>query len=303
MKKFITIFLIFLFPVISIYTAEIGIDTDSSKFDTTEIKPLLSDDDQDDIKALSHFGTSMFIKKLSVSSDRLLNSLEKDPYSSRTLAFLLRNFRKHKLTENQLKTFIAIAKANPQALPLNVAALSLAGCFEPENCSSIDLKRELAERCIANNNPDKFNKIQFTLFARIVKTLSNIYLQQKEYDLGNELFEQLLENKKIFEHNIFLQQAVIFYMEATENADKSRRFLRLLPSRAEQYAAHRQELIDLLNSRSDKTDKLKTVLKHLGFLKKIGSLDQAKKILLEQLAKRPSDPILQINLAEFLSAV
>ena len=289
--------ILFLCPVASLFAAEIGVDIDSGELKSLPITPHLSANDESDIKGLSHFGASLFIRKHSESSDRLLAALEKNPHSSRILAFLLKNFRDYDVPDSQLKTFVAIAKANPQALPLNVAALGLAGCFTPEKGSSIDLKRVLAEKCIAESDLNKFDKIQFALFANIVRTLSEIYLKQKEYDLGDKLFEKLFKNKKLFEHNIYLQQAVIFYTQAAKKADKSRRFLVLLPSRARLYADCKQEFLDILHSRSDKTDEMKEVLKHLSFLQKIELLDEAKKILLEQIAKQPSKLVLQVALA------
>ena len=197
MKKNIYLFIIFLCPVIFLFSTEIGVDTDTSHLESLPVAPLLSPADKSDIKGLSHFGASLFIKKRSASFDRLLAALAKNPHSSRILAFLLRNFRNYEVPDSQLRTFIAIAKANPRALPLNVAALTLADCVKPISGSSIDLKRTLAEKCIAENDPDKFNEIQFVLFENIVKTLSSIYLKQKKYDQGDELFEQLLENKKL----------------------------------------------------------------------------------------------------------
>ncbi|MCK4983636.1 MAG: hypothetical protein KAS17_11970, partial [Victivallaceae bacterium] len=242
-----------------------------------------------------------FIKKHSESSDQLLAALAENPNSSRILAFLLRNFRNYEVPDSQLRTFIAIAKANPRALPLNVAALTLVDCVKPASGSSIDLKRALAEKCIAENDLDKFNEIQFVLFENIVKTLSAIYLKQKKYNQGDELFEQLFENKKLYQHNVFLQLAVIFYTHAAQDADKSRRFLWLRPSRAEQYEERKRELLALLYSRSDKTDEMKKVIKHLTFLQKLGLLDEAKNLLLEQLAKQPAKPVLQIALAELFN--
>jgi len=301
MKKFIYLSIVFLFPVISIYTTEIGIDTDTNDLKTLPIVPLLTNEDDSDITSLSHFGTSLFIKKSLDSSDRLLTALEKNPYSSRILAFLLRNFRNYKVPDIQIKTFIAIAKANPQALPLNVAALSLANIIKDKGSNPTKIKRELAEACVANSDPDKFNEIQFNLFANVIKTLSGIYLQDKEYDLGDELFEQILENKKIFKHNIFLQQAVFFYSQAAEKVDKSRRFLSLLPSHATLYSERKQELLASLRSRSEKIDGMKKRLKHLAFLQKVGLLDEGKDLLLKQLAEQPSQVSLQIALAELFS--
>jgi tetratricopeptide (TPR) repeat protein len=300
MKKFI-LSLIFICPVIFLSATEIGVDTDTSDLDALQIAPLLSDNDESDIEGLSHFGTSLFIKKYSDASDRLLAALAENPHSSRILAFLLKNFRSYNVPDYQLKTFIAIAKANPQALPLNVAALGLAGCIKPASESSIDIKQKLAEKCVAENNPDTFNRIQFVLFANIVKTLSDIYLKEKEYVKGDEMFEGLLENKKLFEQNVFLQQAVIFYAQAAEKADKSRRILYLFPSHASRYSERKQELLTLLHARSDKTDDMKKILKHLAFLQKLGLLDEAKDLILEQLAKQPSNPVLQITLAELFS--
>ena len=298
MKKIINLFFILLCPVISVLATEIGVDTDTSDLDSLPIAPLLSDEDESDIKGLSHFGASLFIRKHSASSDRLLAALVKNPHSSRILAFLLRNFKSYDVPDSQIKTFIAIAKANPQALPLNVAALSLAACIKPASDSSIDLKQKIAEKCVAENNPETFNKIQFILFANIVKTLSKIYLKQKEYDLGDEMFEQLLENKKLFERNTFIQQAVIFYTQAAQKADKSRRILCLLPSHATRYTERKKELLDLLNSRSDKTDSMQKVLKHLAFLEKLGLFNEAKNLLLVQLTKQPAKTVLHIALAE-----
>ncbi len=301
MKKFISLFLIFICPAVFLSATEIGVDTDASDLDSLPIAPLLSDSDEADINGLSHFGTALFIKKLSNSSDRLLTALAENPHSSRILAFLLKNFRNYDVPDRQLKTFIAIAQANPRALPLNVAALGLAGCIKPADTSPVDIKQKLAEKCIAENTPEKFNPIQLALFVNIVKTLSDIYLKDKEYAKGDEMFEQLLENKKLFEHNVFLQQAVIFYTLAAEKADKSRRLLYLLPSRAEQYAERKQELLALLRSRSDKTDNMKETLDHLAFLQKLNLLDEAKKLLLERLAKQPSNTILQVALADLFS--
>ena len=301
MKKLISSALIFICPFIFLSATEIGVDTDTSDLDSLPIAPLLSDSDESDINGLSHFGTSLFIKKLSDSSDRLLAALAENPHSSRILAFLLKNFRNYNVPDRQLKAFIAIAKANPQALPLNVAALGLAGCIKPTDDTPLDIKQDLAEKCIAENIPDNFNQIQLALFANIVKTLSDIYLKEKEYVKGDEMFDQLLENKKLFEHNVFLQQAVSFYSQAAEKADKSRRILYLFPSRASRYAERKQELLALLHARSNKTNDMKKTLNHLAFLQKLSLLDEAKDLLLAHLAKQPSNAILQIALADLFS--
>ena len=298
---FVIFVLIFICLVITVPATEIGVDTDTSDLDSLPIAPLLSDSDEADINGLSHFGTALFVKKHSDSSDRLLAALAENPHSSRILAFLLRNFRRYDVPDRQLKTFIAIAKANPRALPLNVAALGLAGCIKPADDTPLDIKQKLAEKCITENDPGKFNPIQFALFANIVKTLSDIYLKEKEYVKGDEMFEKLLENKKFFEQNAFLRQAVIFYTQAAEKADKSRRILYLFPSRAERYAERKKELLTILQTRSDKTDDMKKTLNHLAFLQKLGLLNEAKVLLLERLSKQPSNTILQIALAELFS--
>lgn len=301
MKKFINLFFIFLCPVISVLAAEIGIDTDASDLDSLPITPNLSDEDKSEITSLSHFGASLFMKKRSVSSERLLAALAKNPHSSRTLAFLLRNFKSYDVPDSQIKTFVAIAKANPQALALNVAALSLAGCIKPAGDGSIDIKQKLAEKCVAENNPEKFNKIQLALFANIVKNLSEIYLKQKEYELGDEMFEELLENKELFKHNIFLQQAVSFYAQAADKADKSRRFLYLLPSKAARYKERKKELLDLLQVRSGKIEDMQKMLRYLAFLEKISLFDEARSLLLRQIRKQPAKTVLHIALAELFS--
>jgi len=301
MKKFIGLLLIFICPAIIVPATEIGVDTDTSDLDSRPIAPLLSDSDEADINGLSHFGTALFVRKLSASSDQLLTALAENPHSSRILAFLLRNFRSYDVPDRQLKTFIAIAKANPRALPLNVAALGLAGCIKPADGTPLGIKQKLAEKCITENAPGKFNPIQFALFANIVKTLSDIYLKEKEYVKGDEMFEELLENKKLFEQNVFLRQAVIFYSQAAEKADKSRRILYLFPSRAERYTERKQELLAILHARSDKTDDMKKTLSHLAFLQKLGLLDEAKTLLLERLTKQPANTILQIALADLFS--
>ena len=301
MKKLISSALIFICPFIFLSATEIGVDMDTSDLDSLPIAPLLSDSDESDIDGLSHFGTSLFIKKLSDSSDRLLAALAENPHSSRILAFLLKNFRNYNVPDRQLKAFIAIAKANPQALPLNVAALGLAGCIKPAGDTPLDIKQDLAEKCIAENIPDNFNQIQLALFANIVKTLSDIYLKEKEYVKGDEMFDLLLENKKLFEHNVFLRQAVSFYSQAAEKANKSRRILYLFPSRASRYAERKQELLALLHARSNRTNDMKKTLNHLAFLQKLGLLDEAKDLLLAHLAKQPSNAILQIALADLFS--
>ena len=302
MKKNIYLFIIFLYPVISLSSAEIGVDTDTSHLKPFPITPLLSPADKSDIKGLSHFGTALFVKKSRESSGQLLAALAENPNSSRILAFLLKNFQHYNVPVSQLRTFIAIAKANPRALPLNVAALTLADCVKPANgSSSIDLKRTLAEKCVAKNDLDKFNEIDFSLFENIVKTLSSIYLKQKKYDKGNKLFERLLDNKKLYKHNIFLQLAVMFYARAAQDADKSRRFLSLLPSHAEQYDKRKRALLDVLYFRFEKTDEMKKVIKHLTFLQKLGLLDESKKLLLEHLARQAAKPVLQIALAELFN--
>lgn len=301
MKKFISSALFFICLAISVPATEIGVDTDTSDLDSLPIAPQLSDSDESDINGLSHFGTALFVQKFSDSSDRLLAALAENPHSSRILGFLLKNFRSYDVPDRQLKTFIAIAKANPQALPLNVAALGLAGCIKPADDTPVDIKQKLAEKCIAENDPAKFNQIQFALFENIVNTLSDIYLKDKEYVKGDEMFEELLENKKLFEQNAFLRQAVFFYSQAAEKADKSRRILYLFPSRASRYAERKKELLAILHARSDKNDDMKKTLNHLAFLQKMDLLDDAKALLLERLSKDPSNTILQIALADLFS--
>ncbi len=301
MKKYIHFFLIFLCPLASLFSAEIGVDTDIVELESVPIVPHLSPSDKSDIKGLSHFGAALFIKEPSASADRLLAALAENPHSSRILAFLLKSFRNYDVSNKQISILIAIAKANPRALPLNVAALTLADCIEPANGSSTDLKRTLAENCVEVNNLDKFNEIQFNLFQNIVKTLSTIYLKQKQYAKGDELFERLFASEKLYRHNIFLQQAVIFYTYAAREADKSRRFLWLLPSRAGEYAERKRELLKQLHARSNETREMEKIIRHLTFLQKLELFDEARTMLLEQLARQPARPVLQIALAELFS--
>jgi tetratricopeptide (TPR) repeat protein len=300
-RRSMFIYFIFLCPAISLFATEIGVDTDTNDLKTIQSEPVLSNNDKSDVKGLSHFGTSLFIKKYSDSSERLLAALAKNPHSSRILAFLLKNFQSYDVPDSQLETFVAIAQANPQALALNVAALSLVDCFKPKESSSINLKLKLAEKCIAENNPEKFDKVEFSLFASIVKSLSDIYLKEKKYERGNKLFGKLLKNKKLFQHNIFLHQAIIFYTLAAQKADDSRRLLWILPSHASLYSARKRELLDILHARTNRADEMEKILKHLAFLQKLELLDEAKALLLEQLAKQPSKAVLQVALAELYS--
>ena len=301
MKKFINFFLVFLSSITILISAEIGVDTDVSNLNSLPLKPLLSPADKSNIKGLSHFGVSLLTKKYSKSSDQLLAALAENPNSSRILAFLLKNFQNYNVPASQIRTFIAIAKANPQALPLNVTALTLLDCVKPLSGSSIDQKLALAKKCIAESKLNKFGDIDFALFGNVVKVLSSIYLKQKKYDQGDELFDQLFENEKLYQHNVFLQLAVIFYTQAAENADKSRRFLWLLSSRAEQYGKRKRELLKALYARLNKTNEMKKVIKHLTFLQRLGALDEAKSLLLTQLANQPKEPVLQIALAELFN--
>jgi tetratricopeptide (TPR) repeat protein len=301
MKKFTYVFLSFLCPLLYLSAAEIGLDTDDSARKSSVIEPQLSPREKSDIEGLSRFGASMFQKKHRDISNSLLAALAENPNSSRILAFLLKNFQDYSVPEDQIKAFIAIAEANPRAIPLNVAALSLVDCIKPAEGSSIDLKRRLAEKCVAANNPDKFDRIQLDLFQSIVKTLSMIYLEEKKYDEGNELFDRILKNKNVFERNIFLQQAVIFYTQAAQEADKSRRLLWLLPSKSSQYAERKQELLKLLHQRSDRTTEMNKLIKHLTFLQKMNLYSEANSLLTEQLAGKPLEPVLQVALAELFS--
>ncbi len=301
MKKFIHLFIIFLCPVISISAAEIGVDTDAVELEPAPITAQLSPADKSDIKSLSHFATSLFIEKNSASSKHLLAALAENPNSSQILAFILINFRNYKVPESQLKTLIAIAKANPRALPLNVAALTLADCVKPVHGDSIDLKRTLAEKCVAENDPDTFNELQFDLFQDIVKTLSTIYLQQKQYARGDQLFQRIFASEKLYQYDIFLQLGVIFYTQAARNADKSRRFLRLLPSHASRYQKSKKALLNQLHVRSKKTAEINKVIKHLTFLQKLGLFEEAKVLLLEQLADKPLEAVMQVAMAELFN--
>lgn len=300
-SRFIHIFLSFLCPWLFLSAAEIGLDTDTSALKSAVMEPQLSPREKSDIEGLSRFGTSMFLDKHRAISDCLLAALAENPNSSRILAFLLKNFQDYNVPEEQLKAFIAIAEANPRAIPLNVAALTLADCIKPAHGSSRDLKRRLAEKCVAANDPGKFDQVQLDLFQSVIKTLSMIYLGEKKYDRGDELFDRILGSKNVFEQNIFLQQAVIFYSQAAEEADKTRRFLWLLPSKAGRYAERKQELLELLHKRSDRTTEMSKLIKHLTFLQKMGLYTEAKNLLLEQLAGKPLEPVLQVAAAELFS--
>ena len=281
--------------------AEIGVDTNTSDQKSPIIEPQFSPQEKSDIEGLSRFGASMFLSRHRDISNFLLAALAQNPNSSRILAFLLKNFQDYDVPEAQLKVFLAIAEANPRAVPLNVAALALADCVKPVHGSSVDLKRKLAEKCIAANNPDKFDRVQLDLFQSIVKTLSMIYLKEKKYEQGDELFEKILKNKNVFKHNIFLQQAVIFYSQAAQEADTSRRFLWLLPSRASQYAEKKRELLALLHERSDQSAEMNKLIKHLTFLQKMELYSEAKSLLMEQLAEKPLEPVLQVAMAELFN--
>ncbi|MDD5597665.1 MAG: hypothetical protein PHV82_06955 [Victivallaceae bacterium] len=301
MRKFINIFLSFLYPLVLLSAAEIGVDTNASALKSPAIEPQFSPQEKSDIEGLSRFGASMFLNRHQDISNFLLAALAENPNSSRILAFLLKNFQDYDVPESQLKAFLAIAEANPRAVPLNVAALTLADCVKPAHGSSLDLKRKLAEKCVAANDPDKFDRVQLDLFQSIIKTLSMIYLKEKKYEQGDELFERILENKNVFKHNIFLQQAVIFYSQAAQEADTSRRFLWLLPSRASQYAEKKQELLALLHKRSDRLGEMNKLIKHLTFLQKMELYTEAKNLLMEQLAEKPLEPVLQVAMAELFS--
>ncbi|MDD5697733.1 MAG: hypothetical protein PHH77_03875 [Victivallaceae bacterium] len=301
MKTIIYLYLFFLSSVICLSAMEIGIDTDPADTRAASITPRLSAGEEADITGLSHFGASLLIKDVSHASDHLLAALAENPHSSRILAFLLANFRNYQVPNRQLTAFIAVARVNPRALPLNIAALTLADYVKPSSGSTLDLKQRLAENCVAANDPDTFDEIQFDFFHKLVKMLSAIYLQRKQYAKGDELFDRLFTCPKLYQHDIFLQQAVIFYAQAALDADKSRRFFWLLPSPASRYAARKQELLQLLYARSNKTAGIEQLIKHLTLLQKLKLFDEAKSLLFEQLAKQPAKLVLQVALAELFS--
>ena len=304
MKRIFILLSISICTVVSVTATEIGIDNDTGINDNDNAvlaDPQLSPEDAAYIEGLSHFGASLFSKKANIATERLLVALAETPNSSRVLAFLLRSLRNRDVSTQQLRSFIAIAEANPRALPLNVAALILADSVKDEDFDPQKTKRTLAENCIEASNPDELDKKEMGLFENIVKALNGIYLKRNEYENGHELFEKLFEHEKLRQNNVIVRQALIFYTRAANDADPSRRFLWLLPSRASQFAERKQELLALLQSRSSGEVKDQELMKQLTFLNKLGMVEQAQEILLEQLARKPDSPALLVALGELYS--
>jgi tetratricopeptide (TPR) repeat protein len=304
MKRNFILLSIFLQAVVSVTATEIGIDADTDTFSddgviTTE--PQLSLNDNACIEGLSHFGASLFSKDANIATDRLLAALAQTPHASRVLAFLLKSFRNQEVSSRQLKSFIAIAEANPRALPLNIAALILADAVKDKEFDPLETKRILAENCVEASNLDELNEKEIELFENIIKVLSGIYLKQNKYEKGHEFFEKLFEHEKLRQNNVILRQALIFYTRAARNAGTSRRFLWLLPSQASLFAERKQELLHLLQVRSTGEIKDKELIKQLTFLQKLGMIEQAQEILLEQLGRKPDTPVLLVALGELYS--
>ena len=304
MKRIFILLSIFLHTVVSVTATEIGVDSDSgsdANDDAVMANPQLSSADDADIEGLSHFGASLFSKEGNRATERLLVALSKNPNSSRILAFLLRSLRNRDVSTSQLTSFIEIAKTNPRALPLNIAALILADSVKEKGFDALETKRLLAENCVEANNPDELNDKEIGLFDNLVKVLSGIYLKQNEYEKGHELFEKLFEYEKLRQSNVILREALIFYTRAANNADTSRRYLWLLPSRASQFAERKQELLEQLQSRSTGEIEDQELIKQLTFLQKLGMEERAQEILLEHLARKPENPVLQVALGELYS--
>lgn len=284
--------------LLPLYSIEIGIDTDNNGSELRSIKPDLSKSEKADIEALCHFSASFYTKDKKVIIKHLLTALSNNPNSSHLLAYLLENFRNYKVPQDQLKDFVATALKNPCALPLNVAAISLVDHLKNTQDSLLDIKQELAENCVYSNNPDKFKKGELNLYAGIVKVLFAIYLKKKEYAKGAKMFEDLFKHESVLGKSLFLQQAVIFYTKAAPKVSTDKGFLNLFTSTSEKFEQQKEKLLKLLHSRSAKTDNMKQALKHIAFLQKLEQLEDAKELLLVQLAKNPGEAVLWLALAE-----
>ncbi|QSH40192.1 hypothetical protein P0136_00965 [Lentisphaerota bacterium ZTH] len=239
-------------------------------------------EDQQQIAALSSFGTAMLSNERKSKIKWLLSTIDADPSKVFVLKALLKNFNDKKSTRQYIPELVKTARRHPQALPLNLAALALSS-----QINTPAERRSLAANCLNANAPEQLNNTEFRIYANIAAILCSLYTKDDMYKQADEMLDRLLKHPETKSNMTILKAAALLYSKAARNSSKERRFLGLMSSPAAIYAEKKELAISLFEKIPAAGQKIKEVRKTVDFWNELDKPDRAEGIILRFLSYNP----------------
>jgi tetratricopeptide (TPR) repeat protein len=219
--------------------------------------------------------------------DKFLEVIKNDPYADTPLFLLLSSFKNVKNKKKIVKELSLSAIKNPDALKLNVTvAASL--------LSGKDFKeaREMLEKTYSVTK-DKYSVLtpkEKIFYENMIEMLAKIYSEKGEFDKGDELFENIIEDNEKLENNFGIRRSAIeFYRKASEKSDNSS-WLWFLEGDKDRYKRKMDENLKAIELLCDKSynDPFK-LLPILEIYKENGQNKKAVELLIQNLLSDPDD--------------
>ncbi|MFA7231693.1 MAG: tetratricopeptide repeat protein [Victivallaceae bacterium] len=287
--------LLFVFIACRIFADDIGSDFDT--VNTTDSVQAVSGETPDNVKSIASFGMALVKKDEPGYITSLLESLRENPSAQLPLQLLLKEFEHKDAITLALPTLFAIAENNPAVLTINVAALIF-------SAKDYDLSRriKLAANCVKQfPEPEKLNSQQLKLFCSMVSLLGELYIKQKDFEKGDELFSELMDRTELRETSELVEAATFFYTLAEADSPAERRWLGLLPGRKAQYREMKEELLKTLEESSLKIEGDRELLGRIFFYEQLKMYEEAENLLWQRLLKDPGNVQYKIMLAGLYS--
>lgn len=173
----------------------------------------LSEDGKVKAEAIANFATGyMQIRENGKFTDtsmlHLLECVKSDPYAIAALKLLLAKWTLDGESQKLIDNLLPIAEKHPDALRLNlIVADSMVKLKKDQDALNLLHKSLMTIKMATNENTDS------RLLSEAVTKLSGIYAGLKKIDPGEELWDEVLENKELADELLIRISAAAFFAE------------------------------------------------------------------------------------------
>lgn len=243
-------------------------------------------------EAMSAFAKVFLKPSFSAAVPEFLKTLERDPSSELPLIMLIAGLSDKEKCQEVYPALIDIAIKHPEALQVSILAVKyLEETGKGEQAASI-----AAESIETFKQRPALTEKDLKLYGKFVALLSSLYIKQKKFEAGEELFDELLEYAPFQDNFEVLCAAAIFYSIAADKSEDSS-FL-WFESQREKLTRKRDEQLAKLTAMAKSNQQLILLS---GIYEDLGRYNDAENLLLDNLLSHPDNKVIQNELAQYFS--
>jgi len=212
--KFTLFFLLTFTSSRFLYSEDIRSDANIPVLETVSYSDALTAQEQRKVIALTAFSRLFMAPDAQAIKQSLFTVISNDPEAKTPLKIALFSLAKSSDNNELLTRMVDIAERNPHALALNLSMIAYM-----YDHKKINKAESLAENCLKTlGSSNNLSSDHLVLYSNIIALRGLIYEKQGNFDLGEDFFDSILDNKLFYENFTVIKRAIIFFNIASKQS-------------------------------------------------------------------------------------